>query len=241
MNPTKIEWVKGCTWNPLTGCENGCPFCYARRFAYRLRGRYGYPEDDPFRPTFHPDRLHEPEGEEGRRIFAVSMGDIFSRGVRPEWVQAVFQVIRETPQHRYFMLTKNPERWAGWTPPENLWCGVSITSADDIGRLLSLTTYLEKKATGRMFVSVEPLLGDLGSLFSLTHISWVIIGAETGGRKGRVVPELAWIERIVTEAKRHGIPVFMKDSLRPLPGIEAIWRREFEPGAGRGSEKEGKL
>lgn len=59
---TKIEWATD-VWNPVTGCSPisiGCDNCYARRMANRLRGRFGYPKDDPFRVTFHPDRLDQP-------------------------------------------------------------------------------------------------------------------------------------------------------------------------------------
>ena len=53
---TKIEWCEE-SWNPITGCSpvsEGCEHCYARRIAQRLKGRYGYPQDDPFKVTFHP-------------------------------------------------------------------------------------------------------------------------------------------------------------------------------------------
>jgi len=80
---TKIEWADE-TWNPVTGCtpvSEGCKNCYARRMANRMRGRFGYPEDDPFRPaTIHEDKLSQPlKWKEPRRIFVCSMGDLFRR------------------------------------------------------------------------------------------------------------------------------------------------------------------
>jgi len=80
MGTTKIEWCDK-VWNPITGCSpvsEGCENCYAKRMAYRLKGRYGYPEIDPFKVTFHPNRLNEPlRWKKPCRIFVVSMGDLF--------------------------------------------------------------------------------------------------------------------------------------------------------------------
>ena len=228
LNRTGIEWCD-LTWNPITGCRNGCDFCYARRFAQRLRGRYGYPQDDPFAPTFHPDRLEEPiHGCCGCRIFAVSMGDIFSPGVEREWVLKILDIIRQSYCNKFYILTKRPHAWLGFQPPENLWCGVSIATKEEYPRLHDLMFYLNGSgAEDRLFVSIEPLMGPMDDL-DLKGISWVIIGAETGNRKGKVAPKLDWILQILDEADRWDIPVFMKDSLKSVPGIDPFWCREFE-------------
>ncbi len=225
MNPTNIEWCD-LTWNPITGCHHGCEFCYARRFAHRLRGRFGYPADDPFAPTFHEGRVVEPFGAVNQRIFTVSMGDIFSPGVEKEWVAAVLDVMRNDPgTNRYFILTKNPIGWRFNIPPAKLWCGVSVATKDDFDRIEELRLTLGLR--GQLFVSIEPLMGPMDNL-DLEGMSWVIVGAETGNRKGKIAPKLEWVRQIVEEADRHKIPVFMKDSLKSIPGIEAIWRRELE-------------
>lgn len=228
MNRTAIEWCD-LTWNPITGCHNGCDFCYARRFAQRLKGRYGYSQDDPFAPTFHHDRIDEPkEGAIGTRIFAVSMGDIFSPGVERWWVDSVLRTVRYCTGDRFYILTKRPEGWLMFQPPENLWCGVSITTKEDYPRLHDLMFYLSGSgAEDRLFVSIEPLMGPMDNL-DLKGISWVIIGAETGNRKGKVAPKLDWIIQILDEADKWNIPIFMKDSLKLVPGIDPFWCREFE-------------
>ena len=98
MNRTKIEWTDF-TWNPVTGCDKRCTFgsdnvqCYAYKMAQRLRGRFGYPEDDPFKPTFHPNRLSEPrEVKKPSKIFVCNMGELFANY---GWVDKVFAEIEK--------------------------------------------------------------------------------------------------------------------------------------------------
>lgn len=110
---TKIEWTDE-RWNPVTGCSlisEGCQNCYAKRMANRLRGRYGYPEDDPFQVTLHPDRLELPfQWKKPKRIFVNSMGDLFHEDVPFEFIDRVFAVISIANNHRYQLLTKRPQR-----------------------------------------------------------------------------------------------------------------------------------
>jgi len=120
MGTTTIEWTasedgtKGKTWNPITGCtpvSEGCEHCYAARMAKRLAGRFGYPKDDPFRVTFHPDHLEEPLcWKKPRKIFVCSMGDLFHKDVKTEWIAAIWSMMAVTPNHTYLILTKRPGR-----------------------------------------------------------------------------------------------------------------------------------
>ena len=160
--PTKIQWADE-VWNPVTGCtvvSDGCANCYARRMAKRLKGRYGYPADDPFRVTFHPDRLDQPvRWTKPRRIFVCSMGDLFHKDVRPEHIDRLFEVMtRDAPHHTYMLLTKRPERiTAGrWNPNwKNIWLGVSVenqpTADERIPELLKIPAAVR-------FISIEPML-----------------------------------------------------------------------------------
>ncbi len=112
---SKIEWTES-TWNTITGCSpvsEGCANCYAKREAEgRLRGKFGYPQDEPFRVTFHgEDRLNDPlRWKRPRKIFVCSMGDLFHEDVPFVWIDKVFQVMSECKQHRFMLLTKRPER-----------------------------------------------------------------------------------------------------------------------------------
>lgn len=117
MGQTRIEWADA-VWNPITGCtpiSEGCQNCYAKRMATRLRGRCGYPEDEPFRVTLHPERLEEPlKWKKPRRIFVCSMGDLFHPEVPDQFIAMVFGTMRYASHHTFMVLTKRPERMAAW-------------------------------------------------------------------------------------------------------------------------------
>jgi len=116
MNQTKIEWTD-VTWNVVTGCSKvsaGCANCYAERMAKRLAGRCGYPKENPFAVTFHPDRLEMPMRlKKPSRIFVNSMGDLFHPEVKGEWLSQVFSAMANAhwiKGHTFSVLTKRPER-----------------------------------------------------------------------------------------------------------------------------------
>ena len=115
--PTKIEWADE-SWNPVTGCtkvDEGCRNCYAERMSKRLAGRCGYPADDPFRVTLHPDRLNKPlHWKKPRRVFVNSMSDLFHKDVPDGFIDQVFAVMALASEHEFMILTKRPERMRGW-------------------------------------------------------------------------------------------------------------------------------
>ena len=174
---TKIEWCKnkdggqGKTWNPVTGCTKispGCQNCYAERMAKRLRGRCGYPADEPFRVTLHPDRLEEPlRWRKPSMVFVCSMGDLFHEDV-PRWIRfEVMDIILQAKQHIFLILTKRPANmkdffeWyytkAGRTTEtiKNLWLGITAENQEMAD--LRIPILLQIPAAVR-FVSVEPML-----------------------------------------------------------------------------------
>lgn len=161
--PTKIEWTDE-TWNPVTGCtkvSQGCKNCYAERHANRMRGRCGYPGDDPFKVTLHHDRLEQPLGwRKPRRVFVCSMGDLFHEDVPAQFIGNIFGVMGRGSQHTFQVLTKRPQRMmrivGATAPPPNVWLGVSVenqAAADE-----RIPILLQTPAAVR-FVSCEPLLG----------------------------------------------------------------------------------
>lgn len=236
MDKTKIDWCDS-TWNPVTGCLHGCEYCYARRIANRfgfgayepnigervliepaISGGKKVPYPFNFEPTFHKYRLNEYQNKKGRNIFVCSMGDLFGEWVPDEWIEEVFMACEKAPQHNYLFLTKNPKRYEKildrYMPP-NMWFGWSQTGP--LGNKCDFTTHHSVKT----FISIEPLLKPFKE-FHIKGIDWVIIGAETGHRKEKVIPERIWIEDIVNECKKVGIPVFMKSSLSGIWGEKLI-------------------
>lgn len=204
------------TLNPISGCLNNCPYCYARKMAHRLKGRYGYPEDEPFKPAFHPDKLQDIYNLRGagKRVFLDSMSDWGSYGVKTDWIGACIDAIREKPEHTFLVLTKRPSMLVStlinmFGIPENLWIGVSVTCQEDVQRIYDLNWMMPDTCKNR-FVSFEPLHGPIEA--DLSGIGWVIIGAESGNRKGKIVPENEWAYRLVEYARNLEIPVFVKDN-----------------------------
>ena len=253
---TKIDWCDS-SWNPVTGCNHGCKYCYARRIAERFSTAMAMPDfellvpvDEPhpvyelsepvrhdfhgnkrepypygFQPTFHRYKLDEPQHwKKPRTIFVCSMGDMFGNWVPDEWITEVFRACDAAPRHRYMFLTKNPKRYAelrakGIQPPANSWIGTSVTTdAEAKEQTFALSECWNVNAN--WFVSVEPLLEPMSSeaLEDLGAMHWVIIGAETGNSKNKVIPERKWVDEIVDACAKVGTPLFMKDSLRELMG-----------------------
>ena len=143
------------------------------------------------------------------------MSDWFSQGVNPEWIHAIIGTVAKVPEHVFLVLTKRPEHlWWGWFGgeevklPPNLWFGVSVTNQKDVWRIHELVKRLPHQ---HKFVSFEPLHEHIDA--DLKGIEWVIIGAETGNRKGRIAPEAEWVNHLIGQADERGIPVYLKDNL----------------------------
>jgi len=177
MGTTKIEWTDA-TWNPVTGCSPispGCDHCYAKRMANRLKGRYGYPEDEPFRPgTFHPEQMDRLWGwKKPRKIFVCSMGDIFHPKVRTVDLDYVWSTMGccDSPDmriHTFILLTKRPDcalKYAEYRKSRgmvfdlsNLWLGVTAENQEQADKRIPIL--LQIPAAVR-FVSIEPMLGPI--------------------------------------------------------------------------------
>ena len=274
MKETKIEWCDS-TWNPVTGCLNDCPYCYARRMVTRFSGGARFDRENPeemsrvhlwklsdsdtgksygvgveftkpyidekgkkeayparFNPTFHRYRLKQPKvWREPKNIFVCSMADLFGAWVPDEWIEEVFKVCEDAPQHNYLFLTKSPARYLKLAKAEklpqkeNMWYGTTITNPDSPYIFSSTEKF-------NMFLSVEPILEDMGvwgRSVGEKNMKWVIVGAETGNRKDKVIPKKEWIDNLAKECDKYGVPIFMKDSLIPIVGKENM-RREFPRG-----------
>lgn len=214
-----IEWTE-VTWNPVTGCDRvaaGCDNCYALALAKRLKamGADKYQKDgDPrtsgpgFGVTIHPASLDLPRRWRTPKIvFVNSMSDLFHAKVPLTFVRDVFDVMRETPQHTYQVLTKRASRMAKvaekleW--PTNVWMGVSVESFDAVDRI----EHLRATPAAVRFLSCEPLLTALPSL-NLSDIDWMIAGGESGPNARPMDP--AWVTDLRDQCEAADVAFFFK-------------------------------
>ena len=189
-----------------------------------------------FEPTYHKYRMNTLDKlKMGNNIFVGAMADIFGDWVPEEWILDVFEECRAIPRHNYMFLTKNPERylelWKNAKLPDtnNMWYGATVTQNAQLEMATQVFSELPDKF--HTFFSIEPIFDDIAVneiwKESILQTEWIIIGAQTGRRKDKVVPSTEWIKKIVTSAdSAFGIPVFMKDSLIPIVG-EKNMRRDF--------------
>lgn len=187
-----------------------------------------------FLPTFHKYRLDEPKLKtKSQKIFVGSMTDLFGEWVPDEWIKEVYDKCKKADHHTYLFLSKNPKRYKLINRNEldyrcNMWFGTSATESKSFLKnsceLFTATTY-SKNVSANRFISIEPLLEEVNGVIlelNIRFYDWVIIGAETGNRKCKVIPKREWIDSIVEQCKAANIPVFMKESLRELMGNDFI-------------------
>lgn len=210
-----IEWTDA-TWNPVRGCSKispGCLHCYAETFAERWRGIPGHPYEQGFDLRLVPEKLEEPlSWKRPRRIFVNSMSDLFQEGVPIEFIKSVFATMRKADWHTYQILTKRHERMKEvvnkhlrWVQnKEHIWLGVSV---ENRSHGLPRIDALRKTNAGLRFLSIEPLLEDLGSL-DLSEIDWVIVGGESGPNARPI--EASWVISIRDQCRDQGVPFFFK-------------------------------
>lgn len=210
MKISKIEWTEA-TWNPSVGCNKvsqGCKFCYAEVMAQRLQamGTPGY--ENGFDFTILPNRLELPlKLKKPTKFFVNSMSDLFHEEMPFDFLDRVFDTITRTPQHTYQILTKREENLARYfqnrTVPRNVWLGVTVERADMKHRI----DVLRRIDAQIRFLSLEPLLGDLGTL-NLTGIHWAIVGGESGHRARPMKPE--WAINIQRQCDEQNVDFFFK-------------------------------
>ena len=208
---SKIEWTEQ-TWNPTVGCTKispGCKHCYAELMAQRLQamGTHGY--ENGFKLTLLASRLQEPLQRKKKTVYFVnSMSDVFHEDVPFEYIDQIFESIAKTPQHTYQILTKRADRMAQYfinrPVPDNAWLGVSVEDRQYGVPRIALLRQVSAKIR---FLSVEPLLEDLGDL-DLTDIHWVIVGGESGAKARPMQKE--WVEDIRIQCEEANVAFFFK-------------------------------
>lgn len=212
---SKIEWTDS-TWNPVRGCTKispGCTHCYAETFAERFRGVKGHPYEQGFDLRFVPEKLGEPlRWSKSRMIFVNSMSDLFHEDVPDAYIQDVVNVMEKAHWHTYQVLTKRAERmqkllgtaFRQQASLPHIWWGVSVENRK---HGLPRIDYLREAPASVRFLSVEPLLEDLGTV-DLTGIHWVIVGGESG--PGSRPVQRDWIVSLRDQCAESGVPFFFK-------------------------------
>ncbi len=222
---SKIEWTDA-TWNPVVGCEvlsAGCTNCYAMAMANRLAGMKAT-------KSLYGDTVKKVNGKavwsgvvkenqavlnkpyrwrKPRKIFVNSMSDLFHEDVSTHFIQQVWRVMKETPQHTYQILTKRPERMRdillGFIDEvlPNVWLGTSVENHKVSHRIDAL----RQVPAAVRFISFEPLIGAVGQI-DLSDIHWAIIGGESGPNARPC--KVFWISALRRSCRIGGVRVFVK-------------------------------
>jgi len=220
-----IDWAVW-TWNPVTGCQHGCPYCYARDIARRF-----YPPEIGFNPHFWPERLGAPQNTpvpkstdlKDRLVFTCSMADLFGAWVPQEWIDQVLKAVREAPQWIFLFLTKNPKRYLEIEFPPNAWVGATADTQKRANEALKVFRALHqgKAKVPRptvLFLSLEPLREEIDLSGEMEVLDWLIIGGQSksSGEPARQ-PEWGWVEKLLWQAFEASCPVFFKPNLTVRP------------------------
>jgi protein gp37 len=209
-NMSSIEWTEA-TWNPLTGCTKvspGCKHCYAERMAKRLQAMHHPSYANGFKLTLHERLLELPlHWKQPRTIFVNSMSDLFHRDVPVEFILRVFKTMESASQHQFQVLTKRPERVVELSEclpwPDNVWMGTSVEN----DRYKFRIDLLRQTGARVKFLSIEPLLGPVGTL-NLAGIHWVIVGGESGPGARPMDPQ--WAVEVRDQCVAQDVPFFFK-------------------------------
>ena len=212
---SRIEWTEA-TWNPVRGCTKispGCKHCYAETFAERFRGVKGHPYEQGFDLRLVPEKLAEPlHWRAPKMIFVNSMSDLFHEAVPDNYIAAIAQVMVAAKWHTYQVLTKRSGRLRQLlnsklrfaAEQQHIWWGVSV---EDKKYGLPRIEDLRNTDAKIRFLSIEPLLQDLGRL-DLRGIDWMIVGGESG--PGARPMKKEWVLTLRDQCKLSHVPFFFK-------------------------------
>jgi protein gp37 len=200
--------VRGCT-----KITPGCDHCYAETIAERFRGVKGHPYEQGFDLRFVPEKLAEPlRWKTPKMVFVNSMSDLFHKDVPDDYVEEVVRVMERANWHTYQVLTKRSSRlrnmlqtrlqFAAGLP--HIWWGVSV---EDRAHGLVRVDHLREAPAAVRFLSIEPLLEDLGEI-NLQGIHWIIVGGESGA--GARPMNREWVVSIRDQCERARVPFFFK-------------------------------
>lgn len=219
QDKTALEWAMW-SWNPITGCEHNCPYCYAREIVTSRKFAKVYPSG--FAPALRPHSLLTPrkmklppEAEYDtryRNVFVGSMADIYGPWVPTEWIEAVLSEIRNAPAWNFLCLTKFPERMAEFDIPPNMWMGTTV----DLQVRVSVAEEAFAKISSKVkWLACEPLLQQL-RFQHMGRFDWMVIGGAMANKQGGTPewrPPFQWIADLVQQARDAGVRVYFTKNL----------------------------
>ncbi|MBK3779849.1 phage Gp37/Gp68 family protein [Paraburkholderia aspalathi] len=239
---TGIGWTDS-TFNQWLGCSPvspGCDRCYAEALDHRTGGAHWGPHarprmmsEDNWKKPLRWERNHEEfEATHGhrRRVFAGSMCDWADKNAPEGQRDRLWDHIRATPHLDWQLLTKRAPNIVKYLPSDwgegydNVWLGVTVENRKHgLPRLERLRDIPAKVR----FLSVEPLLEDLGEM-DLTNIDWVIVGGESG--PGFRPMEVEWVETIRQQCEAQDVAFFFKQhgGYRPGKGATLLNGKEYK-------------
>lgn len=236
---SKIEWTHH-TFNPWVGCTKvsaACDFCYAETWAKRS----GHPElwNGSRRHTsvenwrqplkWNAKAAKRAPGEPRPRVFCASLADVFDNQVPGRWRGELFDLIMQTPDLNWLLLTKRPQNILKMTHvrfeghyPDNIWFGTTIENREEMQRR---ARHLKEVPARIHFWSVEPLLEDLGTIPRDVMPEWIICGGESGSHARMMDPD--WARNLHGQCLGADIPFFMKQMTKKAPIPDDLMIREF--------------
>jgi protein gp37 len=208
----------------------------------RLAGRYGYDKDNPFRVTWHPERLWEPmKWKKPRRIAVSLMGDLFHSNVPDHCIGLVFWIMGNARHHTFLLLTKRPQRILNKYPIwNNVQVGVSVENQETADERIPVLLQIP---AAKRFVSIEPMLAPVElcwlqyGFLDKDHyniLDWVILGGETGPKARPMHPD--WARSVRDQCQEARVPFFFKSwgdyYFRNFPASKSqyrmMWGRTWE-------------
>ncbi|GAH34422.1 unnamed protein product, partial [marine sediment metagenome] len=215
----KIGWCNT-TWNPVWGCLNKCPYCYAikinkrfwakmieieRDYHFKKHQSWAWTGDQlrdlhDFKPTFLEAQFNKKFPKKPQRIFVGSMSEIYYW--EDEWLEKILEKVKQYPQHIFQFLTKDPLAYLDYEFPQNCWLGLTIT--DNKYYSFEYQKFMKANPYNLHFICFEPLLESRYTIsIDLEGIDWVILGAESGNRKGKILPGLDPVLAIVRYCQKN--------------------------------------
>lgn len=197
--------------NLVIGCTVGCNYCYARNNVRRFHTTENFDI-----PEFFPNKLRLMNKKEPHIYLLTGMSDL--SGWEQEWIDVVFENIKKNPQHHFLFLSKRPDLLHIETDLENAWFGVTVTSSADVWKIEALKKNVKAK---HYHVTFEPLFDNPG-VVDLQGIDWIVVGTMTGAQSKKIKSNPEWVLQLTNQAKNLQIPVFWKEDLEPIMGIDYI-------------------